>query len=276
MKTTDEIRVDKGEIIDLIRRQEAEFKSLFSKKVLFDGELAKWEDNTLPDMYDHNQFVPVNSNQPSEKSLLKAVQYQREHGRNFFKYESRKPLPENIAGKLKSEFGVEGGETYTMYLPDNGEYVKWKENKKTSVTDLHDMDIMKDIIKIEEKNYLSVYGADFLNRKVKRYTDMVAENEHMHYLGAFQDGKIAGACYAYVSNGIIQMDDLIVNKECRNQYVATTLMKYIAGRFGGIFILHADEDDTPKDMYSKMGFRVIDSLYEYASSDISSSDYKSF
>lgn len=27
--------------------------------------------------------------------------------------------------------------------------------------------------------------------------------------------------------------------------------------------LHADADDTPKEMYGKMGFETIDQMYEY-------------
>lgn len=41
---------------------------------------------------------------------------------------------------------------------------------------------------------------------------------------------------------------------------------YIADNFDGIMYLHADEDDTPKDMYAKMGFEIIDVLYEYSAS----------
>ena len=32
--------------------------------------------------------------------------------------------------------------------------------------------------------------------------------------------------------------------------------------------LHADEDDTPKDMYLKMGFEIVDRLYEYTRTGI--------
>ena len=44
---------------------------------------------------------------------------------------------------------------------------------------------------------------------------------------------------------------------------------YIADNFDGIMYLHADEDDTPKDMYAKMGFQAVDKLYEYLCTDFS-------
>ena len=77
------------------------------------------------------------------------------------------------------------------------------------------------------------------------------------------DGKVVGACYAFAKCGYVVMDSLIVNEEARKQYVATTLMKYIAEHFEEQMFLHADADDSPKDMYAKMGFEVVDSLFEY-------------
>ena len=35
-----------------------------------------------------------------------------------------------------------------------------------------------------------------------------------------------------------------------------------------ILLLHADEDDTPKDMYLRMGFEIVDRLYEYTRTGI--------
>ena len=35
-----------------------------------------------------------------------------------------------------------------------------------------------------------------------------------------------------------------------------------------ILLLHADEDDTPKEMYLKMGFEIADRLYEYTRTGI--------
>ena len=79
----------------------------------------------------------------------------------------------------------------------------------------------------------------------------------------YLDGKPAGSCYAYVTNGYVVMDALVVRESFRKRYVATTLMKHIASRFTEEMFLHADADDTPKEMYGKMGFETIDQMYEY-------------
>lgn len=51
-----------------------------------------------------------------------------------------------------------------------------------------------------------------------------------------------------------------------------TLMKHIAEKAqerGEILYLHADSEDTPKELYAKMGFQAVDKLYEYLCTDFS-------
>ena len=50
----------------------------------------------------------------------------------------------------------------------------------------------------------------------------------------------------------------------RKRYAATSLIAQIRQSYPeAVLFLHADEDDTPKKMYEKMGFEAIDRLYEY-------------
>ena len=50
----------------------------------------------------------------------------------------------------------------------------------------------------------------------------------------------------------------------RNRYVAAPLMAGILDRLGPVSVyLHADREDTPKDMYARMGFAPVGELYEY-------------
>ena len=66
------------------------------------------------------------------------------------------------------------------------------------------------------------------------------------------------------------IDGLLVGNEYRNQYVATSLMAHIRETYPDAqLMLHAELDDSPKDMYLKMGFEIVDKLYEYSCTDIS-------
>ena len=96
--------------------------------------------------------------------------------------------------------------------------------------------------------------------------------EKLTYLGAYLGGKLVGDCYFFASDGYVCMDGLLVDEDFRHQYIAMTLMKHIAEKAqerGEILYLHADSEDTPKELYAKMGFQAVDKLYEYLCTDFS-------
>ncbi len=69
---------------------------------------------------------------------------------------------------------------------------------------------------------------------------------------------------------LASIDGLIVDSKYRKKYVAISLIAHIKDSHPDtILFLHADEDDTPKEMYEKMGFKTIERLYEYLCTDIS-------
>ena len=119
------------------------------------------------------------------------------------------------------------------------------------------------MLKIDIETFASDYGEDFIRRRDARYIKKAMEIPGFHYYVAYLYGKPAGACYAYAIDGYVVMDALVVREAFRKRYVATTLMKHIASQFKEEMFLHADADDTPKEMYRKMGFETVDELYEY-------------
>ena len=206
---------------------------LFSVKKPFSEHLSKWEDNLLPDKYDHNSFEYYG--QPTNEEFQMALNYQRELGANFIKFEGDEPLADS--------FGLQAGITVTMVLTDSN--IKWKANdalifKTPSIDELQELEV---------KHYGSVYGEDFCRRNIARLYDK------LEYHGAYLGNKLVGACHSYTADGITCIDGLLVDDNHRKQYVATSLISHIREKYPNTsMMLHADIDDTPKDMYLKMGF----------------------
>lgn len=68
----------------------------------------------------------------------------------------------------------------------------------------------------------------------------------------------------YINNEYVVIDEVLVDSDYRNKYICTSMFKYIVNQNKDKkIILHADEDDTPKDLYSKLGFKVVDKIYSY-------------
>ena len=245
--------------ISRIRKAEQSFKQLFSQKRAFSEHMEKWQDDDLYDMYDHNQFVPL-LDDPTGKELEQAIAYQRQLGRGFLKIDTREKLDE----VLIKRFSLEECCTETMLLRNKKENMaRWKSNPDVIIYDSASGDVLADLLKIDIETFASDYGEDFIRRRDARYVKKAMEIPGFHYYVAYLDGKPAGACYAYAIDGYVVMDALVVREAFRKRYVATTLMKHIASQFKEEMFLHADADDTPKEMYGKMGFETVDELYEY-------------
>ena len=245
--------------ISRIRKAERSFKMLFSQKCAFSEHLEKWQDDDLYDMYDHNQFVPL-LDDPTDKELEQAIAYQRQLGRGFLKLDTREKLDE----ALTERFSLEECCTETMLLRNKQKNIEaWKCNPDVIIHDSASSDVLADLLQIDIETFASDYGEDFIRRRDARYVKKAMEIPGFHYYVAYLDGKPAGACYAYAIDGYVVMDALVVREAFRKRYVATTLMKHIVSQFKEEMFLHADADDTPKEMYRKMGFETVDELYEY-------------
>lgn len=239
-----------------LREQEEKRARLFSVRKPFSEHLWKWEDAILPDMYDHNTFEAAGV--PSEAELCAARQYQRDGGRSFWKLETNEPLPPAVT----DGYGFSKGCTLTMAAMPGAHRV-WRRNGAVTAADVGERDIEADILAVELRNYGAAYGEDFVRRKTARYCAAARRDGRFHYFGAYEGGRIVGACWAFCSDGYTGIDGLIVDPGARGRYVATTLMAQIGERLGGRLYLHADLDDTPREMYGKMGFCAVDRLYEY-------------
>ena len=245
--------------ISRIRKAERSFKMLFSQKCAFSEHLEKWQDDDLYDMYDHNQFVPL-LDDPTDKELEQAIAYQRQLGRGFLKLDTREKLDES----LTERFSLEECCTETMLLRNKQKNIEaWKCNPDVIIHDSAYSDVLADLLQIDIETFASDYGEDFIRRRDARYVKKAMETQGFHYYVAYLDRKPAGSCYACAIDGYVVMDALVVRKAFRKRYVATTLMKHIASQFKEEMFLHADADDTPKEMYRKMGFETVDELYEY-------------
>ena len=245
-------RVEIMEAAPSIRSTEEEMAMLFSVRRSFSEHLKRWEDNELPDKYDHNCFEY--SAQPSREEFERALAFQRERGDTFIKLEGDFPL--------ENDFGLTQGITLTMQLAGSAD--GWVVNDEIEIKEPR----YKDLKEIELKHFGPVYGENFTVRNMDHMY------EYLDYRGAYIGEKLVGAYYFYSADGFTCVDGLIVDEDYRHRHIAVTLLKHaVSEAAGNVVFLHADEDDTPKKLYEKLGFQAVDRLYEYLSTDIGSQTY---
>ncbi len=250
-------------MINELRHVEDTFAALFSEVKPFSANLLKKEDHVLYDKYDHNQFV-VNG-EVNLQEVKDAFAYQLNKGDDFIKFDSRKRLNEAMV----HEFDLEESITDTMVLEEG---CGWEENVDIYIKDLQFDDFGTDLIDLEVRHYGEAYGESFCKRNVEQLIDTVHKDARLHYYGAFSGNELVGSVFAFCEGDYVMIDSLLVDEKHRHQLIATTLLKFIVQVFEGKTIfLHADEDDTPKEMYMNLGFVNKDVLYEYTKVGIKNS-----
>jgi len=236
-------------LIDLVLLNDINLRNLFCKQEILTQNIKYYSDNQLSDMYDHN-FYYVNNIDLDSLNYIE----NRSKDTNFIKIVTDK---DNL---LLDKY--EHGEIIVMCKENYNEF-SFVENNKLTFKNLKCDDILNDILDIELRHYGKQYGESFTKRKLYRYYDVIKNNSDLNMFGAYIDNKLVGYCYAYMNSGVVAIDDLLVDEQYRNQRIASTLIKYICNLYKVPMYLHADNDDTPKYLYEKLGFVVLDQKHEY-------------
>ena len=235
------------ELSERTRAFEQKLAGLFSVQKPFSEHLLKWEDPALPDKYDHNCFEYTAH--PTAAELACALEYQKSLGAAFLKLEGNEPL--------ENALGLEPGVTLTMALLEKETH--WKHNEGLTFR----TPALSELEEIEVKHFAPLYGEDFTRRNIRRLYGT------LDYHGAYFEDRLIAACHSFSADDITGIDGLIVDQAYRRRYAASSLLGHIkAAHPADLLILHADNDDTPKEMYLKMGFQIVDRLYEYLRTDL--------
>lgn len=240
-----------------IRIHEEKFQKVFCSSFPFSSSFVKNEDDIMTLMYDHHQFIAIKEH-ITQNDIQEAIIYQKEQSKHYIKIDSRFPLSKEF---IKT-FDLEESITLTMihtHPQDSNIHI----NPQVTIKDVKTDDIEKDILEIYLKNYLEEAGEKFINQYVSCFLSKAKQDARLHYLGAYINNKICGFCYYFDDGHYKVIDDLTVDKDYRHQYVASSLISYVMNISDSKLYLHADQNDTPKEMYQKMGFQAIDTLYEY-------------
>lgn len=224
-----------------------------SRRVPFNDHFDRWHSDLRPDQVNNNFFVPTG--EISARDIEAARNFQKKRGLRYLMIRAEKPL----SRALMELYDMEQEDIYVMALRQDISR-KWKKNEAIEIRDIQHNDISRDLLDVSAtpEKY-----QDIARRNMQLVLEVAKRHPEYHWLCAYMGGKRVGCVYALCHNGCIEMDDLWVEEDRRNQYIATTLMKHIAETMEGVMYLHADASATPQDMYAKMGFEIVETVYDY-------------
>lgn len=222
-------------------------------KEQFNDNLYRWYSGVRPDHYNSNFFTPISD--LTRMDVLAAVAFQKHRGINEVMFSTNYPVDLSIMDGYDC---VEYSAHVMAMLSDRSHL--WQTNEGVEIRDIQTHDISADILDVSD---VPQQHQEAAYRNMKMVLEVAKTHPEYHWLCAYKDGKRVGTAYAVEHNGFVEMDDLWVAEEYRHQRIATTIMKHIVDHFGGIVYLHATANATSKDMYAKMGFEIVETVYEY-------------
>jgi len=117
---------------------------------------------------------------------------------------------------------------------------------------------LEEFLEINYEEDLS-YGHDYARHKKTVYN-----YQYKQPCVQFLLAKVAGVSVASLvlihSNDYIEIDNVLTSKLHRNSGIASTMIDFVIDKIlknNQIVILAVDAEDTPKDMYKKLGFEMI-------------------
>ncbi|MCR4562131.1 MAG: GNAT family N-acetyltransferase [Bacilli bacterium] len=249
----------KKETLNNIASSEESFASLFSAEIYRSDRLVRYHDELLKDMYDHN-FSFANSLNDDDFRIIE--EFKEKFNESFIKISSSESLPLLIeAGFERETLLTMAKEDYQNFIVPEIDFVRYVRVKER-------IEAIEDLIRIEKRYYGPEYGEDFCERRWKRYLNKILEGQNGLDIWVVYKGEEAIAyCYSYYFQNTICLDALLVIEEYRNKYVASNLIKEIASYYDCPIFLHADDEETPKEMYKKLGFEIVAKIYDYLKVD---------
>ena len=222
-------------------------------KESFSVNLTRWYSDIRPDQVNNNFFEPISD--ICINDIQTAIDEQKRRGLNYVLIRMNQPMNQQCLENFNFEEDI-----LLVMAMTNDQSHRWKINDAIIIRDIQSSDISADLLDVSS---VPEQYKDVALRNMKLVLEVAETHPEYHWLCAYKDGVHVGNVYALEHKGYVEVDDLWIDENYRHQYIGTTLMRYIADHTDGILYLHADASATPKDMYAKMGFETVETIYEY-------------
>jgi spore maturation protein CgeE len=224
--------------------------------------IKRFRDDSLTDMYNHNYtYVKRNLLQEELQKLIleESAQNQKEN-KQFIKV-SLAELPD--VSQLDTPFGKLSTEHYGNYIYTPMVSPGWNSRDGFTIKSVSKEAMVEDIVSMDLISDAKSCGEDFCIRRARRRGKVYLSDSSIDCYIIYSKDIPVGKCDLFLSNDTAKIEDFVVLPAYQRQGIGTTLLKHLIDtaltKGAKTIYLTADEDDTPKDMYMRLGFeRVFD------------------
>ncbi|MGG7619105.1 GNAT family N-acetyltransferase [Bacillus coreaensis] len=200
----------------------------------------------------------------SQEEFLRDIKYLREfHTKNGqkhvkFYFPTGGEIPDHIKSVLtENEFDVEKMELYSLQpslFPrvENHPDISIKPVNNTNVEDFLSLQYQQDI----------QFGTNFAEQKIALYKRFLEDPKIVQLL-AYYKGIPVGSVHVILTEGTVEIDDFSVKPDYQRKGIGSRLQKYVMEHYSDkTVILVAEGSDTPRNMYQRQNYQLIDFQYE--------------
>jgi len=229
------------------------------------NQIMRYRDSQLNDMYDHN-FTYIKkalSIDALQKIIKDEINLNQQENKDFFKI-TMDEMPdvkclEGYNGKM--EIGHYGQYVYMpMKSPD------WNTLNGYVIRKIADSSMVEDLVSLDLIHDSESCGEDFCYRRARRRGRVYLSEIPLESYICYYNGMPVGNCDLFLYERIANIEDFAVLPEYQRHGIGTTILKFMIdtalSKGAETIYLTADEDDTPKEMYKKLGFEKAGDSYE--------------
>lgn len=228
--------------------------------------IVRYRNPRIPDMYDHN-FTYLKTI-PCAKDLKKIVREELEHNlrenKSFCKMTMDR-LPDEIPADPvygKPEIGHTGA--YRL-LP--GKENNWRVADCCEIRKIMDPEMVEVLLSLDMIHDEGRCGEDFCGRRAHCRGSVYLSDEPLNCYICYYNKIPVGNCDLLLHQGTAKIEDFAVLPEYQRRGIGTTILKHLVktaySQGADLVYLIADEEDTPKEMYLKMGFEKVSESYSF-------------
>ena len=252
-----------SEMILKISRCERAYIECFSESVEND-RIIRYRDDNLSEMYDHNCTYIKGT--PKLDVLLQIADEEIKLYRKENRICCKIFLDEMQYEKGLKEFDDKlQFEHYGQYVFTPAEPPEWALKTECEIRKITDPAMVDDLVLLGKTQYGEDCGEDFCVRRDRRRGEVYLSNSSIESYICYYEGEPAGNCDLFLYDGMAKIEDFTVLPRYQRRGLGTAILKHLIGaafsKGARIIYLTTDEDDTPKELYMKLGFEKVSDSY---------------
>ncbi|HSQ87542.1 GNAT family N-acetyltransferase [Romboutsia sp.] len=238
---------------------EIEYYKCFSKYDEND-DIIRFRDNQLPDMYYHNYTYIKKAME--EKKLLSIIENEISlrllESSHFCNIILNSVVNDSLLSILeyKPQLSITGYYSFNI-----SNFSNLNNLDSCTIKKVINQEMVEDILFCDLEHDEKKLGKDFCTRRCYRRGKVYTSDKGVDSYVCYHNGNIIGSCDLFIHNGVAKIEDFAVRPKYQRKGYGTSILKALIGtsikeNCHTIYLV-TDEDDTPKEMYEKIGFHKV-------------------